>query len=53
MALKNVACPECGYMVPFTIPSGAEITEVGASWGSTVEEECGNCGESVDIKYSN
>jgi DNA-directed RNA polymerase subunit RPC12/RpoP len=54
MALKNIACPDCGNVVSFTIPNDAEVTNIGSGGAGTAEKEnCGNCGERVMIKYMN
>lgn len=50
MVLKNVACPECGNMVSFTISEDKEITDIKTGTYYTTREDCGNCGETVGIK---
>ncbi len=50
MVLKNVACPECGNAVSFTIESIEEVSSIWSGPGiADYDEHCGNCGEKVHI----
>jgi hypothetical protein len=51
MALKNVACPECGNDISFTIDSDEEIVDIKyGHWGES--QKCGNCDTRIGIVLS-